>query len=710
MEDRKRAAQQLFKLYNMAKAENPKEGEGDLYLSTFLGDRYAHLFSAVSTRDLKVQYDPVLQAALPPPRVERIILSRDHVGFDGGRDGRSDPVTGLLILTTLRLLFIPRFVDVQSIVSSVFEGAAASELSLREVRNSLRKQGVLSDKAMVAAVADMDVNHDGLLSKAEFCSYLAASFGVAGVWQLPAGCIAETHVSASAAAAASAAADHKCHDSAASRNAAALEGLQAKVVSFSKASKGNFASHTVYIIAVSTADERSRWTVSRRYSEFVELRKGLEAIVGKGKDLPPLPPKQAFRTLGAEDLSARSAGLSSFLGKVLKNDACRSSEALMCWLHSYVLTELIQERASMPIAERLSTVLANQGSGKTNPATAIDIHSKDTRRFLFLCPDAQQNNDGAPSADDWCKLLQRNIAKLNEEALFSSCFLPSPPPPSSGAVRSSARPSIEEEMCRFGLQAEDAGWRYYHNEDYQISSYPAKFMVPALASDELIAAGAKQRSKGRVPALTWAHPTTRACLVRSAQPLAGLKFVNAKNLGSDEALLLAICDTVSNDSLIHIVDCRPKLNAEANALTGKGFENVKAMKGRATLDFMNIGNIHVMRQSLSHLAEACHDPANYYDLLSSSKWQSHLRLILSSSYHIAQHLYSQEAPVLVHCSDGWDRTSQLCSLSQVLIGELCRTFLAFISAPSTLHFNTARKSHYESKTRSIERLWVLRGS
>jgi hypothetical protein len=189
-----------------------------------------------------------------------------------------------------------------------------------------------------------------------------------------------------------------------------------------------------------------------------------------------------------------------------------------------------------------------------------------------------------------------------------------------------------------------------------------------------------------------------------------MQFVNAKNLGSDEELLLAICDTVSNDSQIHIVDCRPKLNAEANALTGKGFENVKAMKGRATLDFMNIGNIHVMRQSLSQLAEACHDPANYYDLLSSSKWQSHLRLILSSSYHIAQHLYGREAPVLVHCSDGWDRTSQLCSLSQLLIGELCRPFLPAVSTFSTLHSDTTHHSHYEPKIRSTGRSWALRGS
>lgn len=38
-------------------------------------------------------------------------------------------------------------------------------------------------------------------------------------------------------------------------------------------------------------------------------------------------------------------------------------------------------------------------------------------------------------------------------------------------------------------------------------------------------------------------------------------------------------------------------------------------------------------------------------------------------------------PVLVHCSDGWDRTSQICSLAQLLLGEsvLLSVLLLYIS-------------------------------
>jgi hypothetical protein len=34
-------------------------------------------------------------------------------------------------------------------------------------------------------------------------------------------------------------------------------------------------------------------------------------------------------------------------------------------------------------------------------------------------------------------------------------------------------------------------------------------------------------------------------------------------------------------------------------------------------------------------------------------------------------------PVIVHCSDGWDRTSQLCALAQLLVDPFYRTFAGF---------------------------------
>jgi len=43
---------------------------------------------------------------------------------------------------------------------------------------------------------------------------------------------------------------------------------------------------------------------------------------------------------------------------------------------------------------------------------------------------------------------------------------------------------------------------------------------------------------------------------------------------------------------------------------------------------------------------------------------------------VARHLENAE-PVLVHCSDGWDRTSQLCALAQLMLDPYYRTVSGF---------------------------------
>lgn len=43
----------------------------------------------------------------------------------------------------------------------------------------------------------------------------------------------------------------------------------------------------------------------------------------------------------------------------------------------------------------------------------------------------------------------------------------------------------------------------------------------------------------------------------------------------------------------------------------------------------------------------------------SSRWLSHVRTVLTSAWTVAFKAHAKRAPVLVHCSHGWDRTSQV---------------------------------------------------
>lgn len=53
-----------------------------------------------------------------------------------------------------------------------------------------------------------------------------------------------------------------------------------------------------------------------------------------------------------------------------------------------------------------------------------------------------------------------------------------------------------------------------------------------------------------------------------------------------------------------------------------------------------------------------------------------IRILLSGANQVAQSLCHGQV-VLVHCSDGWDRTAQLCALAQIMIDPYYRTLQGF---------------------------------
>ncbi|KAK0736797.1 protein-tyrosine phosphatase-like protein [Apiosordaria backusii] len=131
-----------------------------------------------------------------------------------------------------------------------------------------------------------------------------------------------------------------------------------------------------------------------------------------------------------------------------------------------------------------------------------------------------------------------------------------------------------------------------------------------------------------------------------------------------------------------IVDARPAINSYAMQAIGMGSENMDYYK-YAKKVFLNIDNIHVMRDSLDKVISAIKDadispfPPNR-DLLIRSKWLKHITGILDGSAIIARQVGIQHSHALIHCSDGWDRTSQLCALSQLMLDPYYRTLEGFI--------------------------------
>lgn len=71
--------------------------------------------------------------------------------------------------------------------------------------------------------------------------------------------------------------------------------------------------------------------------------------------------------------------------------------------------------------------------------------------------------------------------------------------------------------------------------------------------------------------------------------------------------------------------------------------------------------------------------------LESSGWLKHIRSILETAWFIARAV-SNGVSVVVHCSDGWDRTAQVCSLAALLLDPFYRTIQGFQVSKHEMYF------------------------
>uniref|UniRef100_A0A1B6HZS2 phosphatidylinositol-3,5-bisphosphate 3-phosphatase n=1 Tax=Homalodisca liturata TaxID=320908 RepID=A0A1B6HZS2_9HEMI len=215
------------------------------------------------------------------------------------------------------------------------------------------------------------------------------------------------------------------------------------------------------------------------------------------------------------------------------------------------------------------------------------------------------------------------------------------------------------------------------NEHYDVcDSYPAVWAVPAAATEDDLRQVAAFRSRGRVPVLSWIHPESQATLCRCSQPLVG---VSGKRSREDERYIQLIMDANAQSHKLFIMDARPSANAIANKAKGGGYESEDAYQN-AELVFLDIHNIHVMRESLRKLKELCYpniDESRWLSGVESTYWLKHIKCILAGACRIVDKVENHKTSVLVHCSDGWDRTAQLTALAMLLLDPYYRTIKGF---------------------------------
>ncbi|XP_027390394.1 phosphatidylinositol-3-phosphate phosphatase MTMR1 isoform X2 [Bos indicus] len=215
------------------------------------------------------------------------------------------------------------------------------------------------------------------------------------------------------------------------------------------------------------------------------------------------------------------------------------------------------------------------------------------------------------------------------------------------------------------------------NSNYELcDTYPAIIVVPTSVKDDDLSKVAAFRAKGRIPVLSWIHPESQATITRCSQPLVG---PNDKRCKEDEKYLQTIMDANAQAHKLIIFDARQNSVADTNKAKGGGYESESAYPN-AELMFLEIHNIHVMRESLRKLKEIAYpaiDEARWLSNVDGTHWLEYIRMLLAGAVRIADKVESGKTSVVVHCSDGWDRTAQLTSLAMLMLDSYYRTIKGF---------------------------------
>lgn len=341
---------------------------------------------------------------------------------------------------------------------------------------------------------------------------------------------------------------------------------------------------------------------------------------------------------------------------------------------------------------RIIIVSNNHCAACAIPLTAIDLlEAKDVIGLQINCKDGRiiklraENNE---SACTWYKrLVQKTCLPRSSESIFAFQFhskiMALKETPHWLRRENKKLSDYEHEQLHFEfgrLKLNENNWRISCiNKKFEIcQTYPKYLIVPAAVTDVELESMSFGRYYRRFPTLVWRNRKNGAVLLRSSQPSIGFF-----GLGNDKDVTLydkIRSATTPKDSKFLILDARSYTAAWANRAKGGGFEAADTYTNSEVL-FMGLPNIHNIRNSFHQLRQLLNagtiDPNIYLQTLQSTLWLQNIGQLFVSTERCINALCSEGVSVLVHCSDGWDRTTQIVSLCMLIADPYYRTFEGF---------------------------------
>uniref|UniRef100_A0A1I7XB52 Phosphatidylinositol-3-phosphatase n=1 Tax=Heterorhabditis bacteriophora TaxID=37862 RepID=A0A1I7XB52_HETBA len=224
------------------------------------------------------------------------------------------------------------------------------------------------------------------------------------------------------------------------------------------------------------------------------------------------------------------------------------------------------------------------------------------------------------------------------------------------------------------------------NQEFELcETYPERMIIPKEMSKTDLMAAKEFRFLNRIPAVVWKCKETRAVLLRSSQPRAS--FFGWRNDADEKIFKLvhkyldAYKSGKGEGKLLVVLDARSYTSAWANRAKGGGFE-CPEYYARTRTEWLGLPNIHHVRYSFHQLRGllSSNPPAggdaDYLNALANTNWLTYLKELMKAAAKCVDILYNGQS-VLVHCSDGWDRTTQIVSLAKLMGDEHYRTVKGF---------------------------------
>lgn len=241
--------------------------------------------------------------------------------------------------------------------------------------------------------------------------------------------------------------------------------------------------------------------------------------------------------------------------------------------------------------------------------------------------------------------------------------------------------NLDRELVRLGLKKTQE-WRVFEFESQNLSlpiSYPQRLVVPLSCADTDICKLAPLYKENRFPVLCWRHPGNGAALLRSGS--IPRKKVDKSQI--DGEYFAAVCHNSSRqgDKLVIVCerDSSELIDANQPSVTSKEKMQTFLYPGCVLESSFFPTPIQKLKILFSRMQVLLNTDvtADYLTQLHSTRWMREINKLLQTAKYVAEKLEDEQMSVLVSFESGFDFTTQVVSLAQLMLDPYYRTMDGF---------------------------------